>query len=644
MGYSFNFDNTVLEYTIQTKKRRFFWWWLLLLLPLLLLIRFEKNVYLKAINIQNNAPVSNAEVSFSYHRCFVYDKSKFLTDSLVKLSNKTNNQGITGFVKLKYSLYSYLFKHNSKAIITAKSSCYLSDTLQENFHSLSNNDTLIVKLKPTTLSCDFKVVDKDDNEALPNAKVIIESEFSDQKFIDSAITDASGKVMFISLVKCGIVAKVKASADGYYDDSIINKSTLDLLSVDINPNRLLKLKPIRKPIVFYVKDCITKVGLADVKATINFTYPGRNKKETVTVITNENGVGKGIYDSAALLALLHISGSKDFYKDGELAGTHKVREFIDSTIYPRSKKTFCLEPEPNPICFVNIDSLNGNPISGVTNEISITNAAKNVKKVTKLSGSNGEFCISINSGDLVSISSSFSPYYLPNNYTINNAKFEDLVNRNDKPIKIPLSPVLVDLTFKTIDAKDKSLVPQANLIFSTSPNDALIQPIPTNSGSGEFTLKTRLDAKISITASKQDYKTNNYTIVDKPVEYLLKSTEEEREIPMVKDDPPPTPCNTTIEGGGSCCGKKYFTYSMGSIKKFYIDFDHIAIGDEFWVYCGNQGSLGSELIHSDKRMYKSGMKNEELLVDLSNCNTTEVTVVVNVETANSSYKFKFKCP
>jgi hypothetical protein len=447
MRKSIFFDKNTLEYTVKLKRNRWWWWLLLLLLPLLLLIRFEKDVYVKTIDPTGRKVVSKTGVTFNYHQNFLYDSGSFLTDEMISLNKNTDSTGLVLFGKLKYSVYSWIFKHSSKALITSSGACFQGDTVILNFHSIINNDTILLKLKPSNITGDLKVVDADDMEPLPGAKVFIKSSISGFLVIDSAIADAAGRVVFSKLPKCGIVEVALGSAEGYYSDSISNQEVKVLFKGKLCGDRILKLKPIRKPISFFVKDCKTKQGLAGVKATIDFSYLNKSVKSKVAVVTNINGIGKGVYDSARVVANIHISGEKEYYKWGELLGNHKVKEFIDTTIYSRKKRTFCLEPEPNSIEFINRDSTTNETISGVENYINIVDANNKTKVTNKiiLSNSAGRFVVGIESGDKVTIVSKKSPGYEENNYTIVNKDGIMLLNGGEEERTIKLKPKIYEL-------------------------------------------------------------------------------------------------------------------------------------------------------------------------------------------------------
>jgi len=224
------------------------WWWLLLLLllPLLLLIRFDKTIYVKYQNSTNTAIETDAKVYLSYHRQMAYDSGAFFTDNLKEYKEKTDKHGVAGFVKLEYSLYSYLFHYNSPLKVFAESDCYENDTLQLKFHAVSNNDTIKIVGKPRLIGINFRVVDAITGIALRNSKVRIITNDGNTKIIDSSVSNANGLVDF-KVPKCGNVELCFGTKQGYLPDSILNRSVNDLMSDEVDINRQLKLVPIEQP-------------------------------------------------------------------------------------------------------------------------------------------------------------------------------------------------------------------------------------------------------------------------------------------------------------------------------------------------------------------------------------------------------------
>ncbi|MBS1664770.1 MAG: hypothetical protein JST68_27235 [Bacteroidetes bacterium] len=343
MKKNFTFEKEQLNYEIQLRRKRRWWWLLLLLLPLLLLIRLNKDVYVKTVDAGSHTPIPGTAVTFQYNKRFLYDRGRFFTNEAVRLDKIADSTGTASFIHLQYSVYSLIFGGGSNAIVYAASNkCYTSDTIITRFHGLRDGDTLTLPMHALFTELDFKVIDKDDLQPLPDASVRLITEVSGMQYFDSAVTDPNGKVIFTHFPRCGRLVKLVASLDGYYPDSIMNHTTEELFN-NVGNIRLLPLKPIKKPIEFFVVDCKTGAPVAGASATINFDYNGR--KIPVKRTTNLNGVGKGYYEDAYAISKLHISASKPGYKDGELAGWHPVPDFIN---YPRERRTFCLMPEEHP--------------------------------------------------------------------------------------------------------------------------------------------------------------------------------------------------------------------------------------------------------------------------------------------------------
>ncbi|HMD00474.1 MAG TPA: hypothetical protein VKH37_09985, partial [Ferruginibacter sp.] len=368
-----------------------------------------------------------------YVRSYAYDNGKFFTHTGIDTTQISDSSGIATFVKLKYSVYSWLFEHNSPAIVTASNNCYVSDTLVPKFHGVGNNETLILELHPLFIEANFKVVDKDDHAALPGSSVTLITEAGGQQYTDTATTDPGGMVNFKKFPKCGKLVKVVATLEGYYPDSIVNKKAEDITG-PVDPNRLLQLKPIKKPIEFFVIDCKSKQPIAGATVTIEFDFDG--KHTTKTVNTNVDGQGKGTYQDAPIIAKIHLKGSAPYYKDGELPGWHAVGDFIN---YPKEKRTFCLEPDENTIEFIDVDSLTRKPLENTLNTITIERNGQTIVKTAR-SNRNGVFPVQLQAGDVVSILAQHPPDYEDNDRKINKADAMKLIKGTQEDRTIPLKP------------------------------------------------------------------------------------------------------------------------------------------------------------------------------------------------------------
>lgn len=438
MKKSFVFNSDKLEYELKVRKTSRWWWLLLLLLlPLLLLIRLEKTIYVKTVDAFSGTPVPGSSVELSYEKAFLYSSGHFFYKEGMHVYNPTNKNGVVAFIHLKYSVYSYIFRHHSTAIVQASNNCYSSDTLVTLFHSLSNNDTLTLKMTPLLHPIDFKVIDKDDGESLPGSRVTIISEISGKQYKEEGISDAAGRVVFSRFPKCGNLVKVIATLYGYYPDSIVNRSAVDLLG-DLTDKRTLRLKPIRKPIEFFVKDCQTNQPIPNALVDIEFDHDGKK----TSVRTNVDGIGKGVYDDARIISHIHLTARKAYYKDGELPGWHLVKDFINNSLYPPERRTICLVPEEHPITFINVDSATRRPLAGVINIVHIKDSNGTTRIDTAISNKSGRFVVSgIKNGDVISIEARYPPDYKDNTTKISGADGMKLLESPEEARTIPLVPI-----------------------------------------------------------------------------------------------------------------------------------------------------------------------------------------------------------
>ena len=109
----FTYNETQEEYVIKLKKKTYWWllFFLLLLLPLILLIRFQKDIVFRTIDVATETNLSDADVIFSYNDRNLIDLKTFnlFSNEPIKLEGKTGDDGIVVFENVSYSLYSKLF-------------------------------------------------------------------------------------------------------------------------------------------------------------------------------------------------------------------------------------------------------------------------------------------------------------------------------------------------------------------------------------------------------------------------------------------------------------------------------------------------------------------------------------------------------
>ena len=301
--------------------------------------------------------------------------------------------------------------------------------------------------------------------------------------------------------------------------------------LNANDSTALRLRPIKERFTFFVKNKETKQPIPDALCKVSLTHPGKSKHvESREVRTSIDGQGLAIYDKAFILSTIAITASKLHYKDGQLEGGPWTVETFNRQ--NDSVRTIWLEPEPYLEEFVNIDSITGKPIPGVTNVIKVTDHDGTVTETTEMSNSNGVFPVWAKEDAKVEIISTKSPSYKKKISIY--PRYKDI---KEEEKKIKMQPVLETLKFRTVrEEKPNVLLPKCTLAITGSESGLLT---PTDSGNGEFTVTMRKYEYLSIVASRKGYKTNSTKIQNRDWEYL-RVNQERRDIPLKLDLPP---CN-----------------------------------------------------------------------------------------------------
>ncbi|HAS40226.1 MAG TPA: hypothetical protein DCS93_07095 [Microscillaceae bacterium] len=518
----FTFKAEQQAYTIRLRRRP---WWLLLLLllPLLLLIQCEKEVYVKVLEAGTQTPIAKAQTSFTYQKAALFDfnSGRFFTNDTIPASQKTDTNGVAGYYKLKYTIYSYLFKSASKALVLAYGqNCYGSDTLQPRYHGLQNKDTLVLQLAPAMIPLDFKAVDAEDLEPLPGTKVEIIAEFNGKIYRDTSLTEADGRVIFSRIPRCGQIKRIFASKQDYHPDSLLNRTVDNLLAGTLDSTRRLKLRPMKERIKFEVTNCETKEPIPNAQVNIDFII--RGKKKRINESTNTNGIGKGHYDSAYVNAEFVLEAAKRYYQicgDGRSRAKGIVKNFKDKVI------KVCLCPQKLPLELSNCDESNGKRLSGVKNVVIVKRNGRVIRTDTLMSNGNGKFLLSdLRQDDLVTVISYYPPYYKENRTKIKDVKVKDLLEGSPDSRQICLESNRKTLGFTNCDASNNQGLPGVKNII-TIKRDGKVIKVDTIVGSigGRFLLKDVLpEDEVTIIATyPPDYKENNTTVKDQKVKDLL---------------------------------------------------------------------------------------------------------------------------
>jgi len=345
------------EYIVKVKSKNYKWLWLLLLLllPLLLLLRFSKEIVFVTSDNDTKSILQNVNVDFKYVD-YSFIKLKpfgfFVTDT-VKLDGQTDENGKLVFTKVNYSLYSVLFHYAENAEVMASKGCQGSDTLTPLFTSLQENFPYEILLGRPKTSLTFLVVDKEDNEPLPEAvvKVLVEGQEFEAQTFDNGLAEIK------NLPGCSNLY-VEGKKEGFSSDTLIADISTFIESSD---NRVLRLLPRKGVVSFTVKDLETEKTISGAAAKLVLN------NQTTDITVNTNGVGKGFFENVSAKYDFNILVSKMSYFDTssavfKLTGYEKLTE---------EEKVIKMRPCKNSIVFRDIDSLSGKPVENVANKIFI---------------------------------------------------------------------------------------------------------------------------------------------------------------------------------------------------------------------------------------------------------------------------------
>lgn len=628
------FQEEQKDYVIKLKKRN--WWWLLLLLLplllLLLLLEFDKDINVHTFESGTNTDISGASVDVGYVRhAFWKSGSGFFAADTIGRSGVSDSVGLTSFIDLNYTLYSAVFKRNTAFYVRARTNCHDAGDASDRFHKLKKGETLEVKMDAVVVPLAFQVVDAEDGLPLPNAEFVFESVYNGERRKEILSTDVNGKVVVNSLPKCGELLQAKASLYGYYPDSIAQVGIEKLASADPE-ERVLRLEPVRDNISFFVVNCRSGEPIPQAIVTI---YVGKDRQGK-PVYTNVDGKGKGGYDNLRILDSIRIEGTKPpYFKPGAWKGRGTVEDFVK---LPDSLRTFCLEPEVQLIKFQDIDSITGDPLVGVRNVVTIQSGGE-TSVDTIYSNRNGVIELPIRLGDKFSILATHPPGYYPQRYKFQKEEADPYITGKATDRRIPLSPVMVTHTFRTVSPALRKLVENATLQVTV---DGKTVP-PASSGNGEFSVSGAYSSRVSIVASKTGYKTNDYTVRNIAFSILQSKIPEVTDIPM--EFPP---CSDeqlrSIKGKVDYIKEVDLGQTSGTFTFRYYTMEH---PDLIQIYCGDRSQVaGNNPIWSNKDNLSTG---DDTFVPVRipfNCSVPIITVVVQEsgDGSVSAWEYEVDCP
>ncbi len=384
-------------YTFQVKKRRS-WWLLLLLLPLLLLIRCDRDLTVTVVDKETGEPVQEAAVTLAYTSHYLADMWHFLPDYDRNYEGVTDEDGIAEFKDLPCSVFSYIFYCMSRATVTASSPCHDTAVAEPLFH-FSRRVTLELSARRDDML--ITVIDLETGDRLPGAKVEVRA----GERVDTAMTDAAGRVTITGVPVCSTIGLIKGSCYGYADTTVTSVPAANYMGRD---TARLALRPLKEKFTFFVKDVETREPIPGARAVVTLSDPRSGARGSHTAVTNVDGRGQGLYDSGFVLAKVHITASKKHYNDSTLQGDYTVAEFIRQ---PDDNRTVWLRPLPFTVDYQVVDSATHEPVAGVETRVTVTDPAGNTETYTEITNRNGKFPVHAKPGSKVTVETRTPGYH-----------------------------------------------------------------------------------------------------------------------------------------------------------------------------------------------------------------------------------------
>lgn len=567
LGYKEQFN----LYTVQLVHRRRYWWLLLLLLPLLLLIQCQKDISVSCLEPDSGAPISDMPVTMEYQSHFIWNKGRFFPNDDIIITQKTDSTGTTVFKDLPCSVYSYIFYCLSEVSFTAKSDCHAAADEKHNFHYTRHVD---LEMLPRREDLHIKIRDLETKDPLPDGIIIYKYVEQGEEKTDSAKADPAGIVTIPQMRYCSTMKLLLGRCYGYADTTKVNVPCQSLLAPD--DSTAIELRPIKANFDFFVKNAETKEPIPGASCVVTLTWPKPSTRvqKNPPVTTSIDGKGRAVYASAPILTTLAITASKTNYETNDLkGGPYTVEQFLK---LDEDKRTIWLKPLPYLQEFVNVDDQTGQPIPGVRNVINITNPATGeTRTVTEVSNNNGVFPVTAKEDERIEIISSDAPCY-------QEKKTDIPIFKDVKDKKIPMTPEMVTLQFRTVKAENPNqLLSSCNLRVTGSVSGNLQ---PGNSGNGAFNVTFRKCEKLTIVASKNGYKNTTNKVSAQTWNYL-KDAQDRRDIPL-KHDP------VSFVNGDHPQGSQKNCYELPEPGDFLFEWDVCSVCTMLIVTDGNGKELG----------------------------------------------------
>ena len=218
---SFKYTDDKSDYDFKLKKRFPWWIFLFLLLPLLLLVRCSKDIKIVTLD-PYGGPVANATVDLEYEEHQLVKEKKFHYQKEHQLQEVTDSSGIAVFKKVRYGVYSWLFRGKDLAKAEAQKGMLRDSTLFR-YHRQSR-DTIVLGWE-----LNIEVRWRRTNEPVPGANLNINYEDNVDLYNAMLSTDENGACALKTRTMDGRIVTAVVTKEGTSGTLALNEPFMKYL-------------------------------------------------------------------------------------------------------------------------------------------------------------------------------------------------------------------------------------------------------------------------------------------------------------------------------------------------------------------------------------------------------------------------------
>jgi len=387
---------------------------------------------------------------------------------------------------------------------------------------------------------DIKFVDAAQKNPIASADAVMAYpeyemfDFSDHSFFSKKNIRKTGKTnkeglvsytvrysLYSRLFHSNMDANFKIQSECFGGDSIEQR----FFSLKHKQLTVLEVPPRALPVTFIVVDADDNQPLP--KATIEINILPDSQKPMFTDSSDVSGSAtfKKIPYCAEILVIGKCEG---YWNDTMRTQVKFVYDRNDST------RTLRLKPVKKMVAFHVKNLKSKEPVAGATATLKIKNKTITIRTNTNGVGKGAFDEVVVVAEMTLMVQKSF--FY----DTLKIDKVANFIAQNDEYRTLYMRPRMQNISFRNID--ETTGAPVAGVMNVIIVNNRPLPEAVYSNGNGEFLIAgVFAEDKISITATKESYQTNDYTIQNKNFGLLLDGNQSDRNIPMKYIAPPPPP-------------------------------------------------------------------------------------------------------